>query len=248
MMDVKIRATNKDQVLKIYTDESGFHIPSMALKALNMTAVQVKEALVQNMRSTFDRPTPYTLNAPYVKFAKAKDLKAQILLREFGGKSRSEQYLLVQTYGGDRRIKSFESALRAARVLPDGMYAVPGQRAPLDAYGNISAGFIVQMLSYFKAFGQQGYRANITDKKKAAMAKGTKKKRGVTYFAIHEPRRGLRPGIYRQTAFAFGNSVEPMMIFVRKPAYKKLLQWDEIAKRTIDENFKENLKLSGMEI
>lgn len=246
-MDVKIKITNKDQVMKIYTDESGFHIPTIAMRALNQTADQVKQALVDEMIRIFDRPTPYTLNAPYVWYANKTTLTAKILLREFGGKSRSEKYLLTQVHGGARRLKSFESALRSIGVLPDGMYAVPGRRAPLDAYGNISAGFIVQILSYFRAFGEQGYKANITDEKMAKMAKGTKKKRGIEYFAIRNAGQSLKLGIYRKTAFAFGKSTEPMIMFVKKPAYRQLLKWDEIAQRVVNQNWEKNLKEAGME-
>jgi hypothetical protein len=245
-LDVKIKVTNKDQVLKIYTDESGFNIPKISMRALNMTADQVKQAIVEEMQRTFDRPTPYTLNAPYVWYATVNNLTAKVLLREFGGKSRSEQYLLTQVYGGQRRLKSFEKALQSIGVLPSGMYAVPGQRAPQDAYGNISAGFIVQILSYFKAFGEQGYRANITDVKKEKMAKGTKKKRGIEYFAIRTTGKALHPGIYRKTAFAFGQSTEPMIMFVKQPAYKQLLMWDEIAQRVVDQNWQKNLADAGM--
>lgn len=246
MMDVKIKVTNKDQVLKIYTDPSGFNIPAIAMRALNMTADQVKQALVEEMQRTFDRPTRYTLNAPFVWYATKTNLTAKVLLREFGGKSRSEKYLLTQVEGGERRLKSFEKSLQNVGVLPRGMYAVTGQRAPLDAYGNISAGFIVQILSYFRAFGEQGYKANLTDEKKEKMAKGTKKKHGVEYFAIKTGGRGLKPGIYRKTGF--GKSTEPMIMFVKRPAYRQLLKWDEVAQRVINQNWQNNLKDAGMEL
>jgi hypothetical protein len=244
-LDIKVRITNKDQVLKIYTDAAGFEIPRITRRALNMTADQIKQALADEMNKAFDRPTPYTLNAPYVKYASERNLTAFVLLREYGGKSRSEQYLLTQVHGGARRLKSFESALKSIGVLPAGMYAVPGQRAPKDAYGNISAGFIVQILSYFKAFGEQGYRANITDEKKGKLAKGTKKKRGFEYFSIRSSGKALKPGIYRKTAFGFGKSTEPMIMFVKQPTYKQLLQWDAIAQKVIDENWKKNFEEAG---
>jgi hypothetical protein len=241
-MDVKVKITNKDEVLKIYTDENGFHIPTISMRALNLTADQVKEALVEEMRRTFDRPVPYTLNAPYVKYASKTNLTARVLLREFGGKSRSEKYLLTQVHGGGRGLKSFESALRKIGTLPDGMYAVPGQKAPMNAYGNINPGFIVQILSYFRAFGEQGYKANITDKGKARLAKGGKAKRGIRYFAIRTREGNLAPGIYRKTSFAFGNAIEPMIMFVKRPSYRQLLKWDQVAQGVIDRNWEANFK------
>jgi hypothetical protein len=245
-MDVKIRMTNKDQILRLFTDEAGFSVPIITMNALNRTVDQVKQALVDEMSKTFDRPTPYTLNAPYVRYANKTNLTAMVLLRDYGGKGRSEKYLLTQVYGGSRKLKSFESALRNIGVLPDGMYAVPGQRAPLNAYGNINPGFIVQILSYFRAFGEQGYRANISDEKKAKMAKGTKKKRGMEYFVIRQPQSGLKqPGIYRKTSGDFREGIgktEPMIMFVKPPAYRQLLKWDEIAERVVNQNWAKNFK------
>jgi hypothetical protein len=250
-MDVKIKVTNKDQVMKIYTSEDGFNIPSITMRALNHTAFQVKNALVEEMSKTFDRPTPYTLNALAVEEATTKNLRAFVVFRESSKMvPRSEHYLGTQVYGGERKLKSFESALRIAGILPQGMYAVPGQKAPLDAYGNITRGFIIQIISYFKAFGEQGYRANSTVETKEKIKKGTKKKRGMEYFAIREPGRGLKPGIYRKTSLDFRMGIgktEPMIMFVKRPAYRQILGWDEIAKRVVDQNWVQNLKEAGME-
>ena len=43
------------------------------------------------------------------------------------------------------------------------MGIVPGDAATLDQNGNMSAGQIVQIMSWFKAFGEQGYQANMRD-------------------------------------------------------------------------------------
>ena len=255
-MEVKIVATNKDQVMKIYTSEDGFHIPSIAMRALNHTAFQVKNALVEEMSKTFDRPTPFTMNALLVQNATINNLSARVVFRSFtsGLQSRQEHYLGVQVYGGERKLKSFESALRQAGVLPDGLYAVPGQRAPKDAYGNISSGFIIQIISYFQASRFIGARANTTAEGKAKLAEGTKKKRGVAYFVVKETGgRGLKTGIYRQTAFGLGKkggavwSTEPMIMFVKKPNYRQLLKWDDVAERVVNQNWEANLKEAGME-
>ncbi len=223
-------------------------LPNQAQSAVNLTAYQVRDALVAEMRTRFDRPTPYTLNAPYVRAGtgKGRVMKASVLMREQGGKRvNPEKYLMTQVEGGRRRGKRFEMALRRIGVLPEGLYAVPGERAPLDAYGNLSPGFIVQILSYFRAFGEAGYRANITDKKKQKMAAGTKKKRGVKYFVIRRRGRGLHPGIWRSTHFGFGWSVEPMIMFVKRPAYQRLLPWHEIVDRVVRDRYDLNFSAVG---
>jgi len=242
-MDIKVK-TNKE---KMAAALRAFHetLPHPIARALNLTAYQVKDALVEEMKKVFDRPVPYTLNAPYVNPASPKYLAAKILLREFGGKSRSEKYLLVQTEGGQRRLKAFESALRAKGVLPAGYYAVPGEKCPLDQYGNMSPGFIVQILSYLQAFGEQGYSANITEAKKSKLKTGTKSKRGMEYFVVRHRRGGLRAGIWRRTSLGrLGNAVEPMIMFVKQPSYSRLLTWHEIAERVVARHAQENMEIA----
>jgi hypothetical protein len=242
-MDVKINVTNKDQVMKIFTSKEGFHIPTIATRALNMTADQVKEALVKEMKSSFDRPTPYTLNAPYVvKKATENNMAVQVYLRG----TRSVSYLTPQVHGGGRRMKAFEKALNAIGVLPDDMYMIPCKRTPRDAFGNVSSGFIVLLLSYFKGFKQGGRRSNMTDEKREKMKRGTKRKQGVEYFTLHG--RNNNPGIFRRVSFSFGDALEPMFMFVKQPQYKKRLQWDEVAARVVNENWEKNLKDAGMEL
>jgi hypothetical protein len=249
-MDVKVQFTNKDQVLRLFVDEANVRFPAVVADALNHTAFQVKKAIVAEMEKTLDRPTRFTLNALAVENATVKKLSARMVFREPSSSapysmSRQEYYLSTQVYGGPRKNKAFESALRSVGILPNGLYAVPGAKAPLDAFGNIPPGFIVSLLSYFRTFGEQGYRMNSTIETRAKMKKGTKKKRGYEYFAtgVFYSGRGLKPGIYRKTSWDFRQGVgklEPMIMFVKKPSYRPLLKWHEIAARVANENWKMN--------
>lgn len=225
-------------------------VKDVTAKALNMTAYQVQKALKAKMKSIFDRPKPYTLNAPYVWRATPDKLTSYVKLREEGGKGQVGSYLWPQVYGGNRREKEFEGYLHRRHILPDGAYAVPGAAAPLDAYGNIAPGQIVKILSYFKTFSEVGHFANITEKRKKSMHKGTKKRQGVSYFAIpfrpyHD---GLKqPGIYRRTSYDTGRRstqaggiVQPMLAFVKKPQYRAILPWYQIAQEVLRANWRSN--------
>ncbi|MEI7673023.1 MAG: hypothetical protein WCK00_13010 [Deltaproteobacteria bacterium] len=234
-MEVKIVATNKDEVMKIYTSEDGFHIPSIAMRALNMTADQVKQRLIDDIAKQFDRPVPYTLNAPGID---KRATKNSLSIRVFAKSGRQASYLEPQEFGGGRRLKSFEKALNRIGILPNGKFIVPGKNAPLDAYGNVSSGFIVQILAYFKAFPEGARRSNMSDIKKEKMAKGTKKKLGIEYFVLHG--RNSNPGIFSRVSFGGGQSIRPIFFFVDAPHYKKRLAWNETAARVVDENWKQN--------
>jgi hypothetical protein len=164
-----------------------------------------------------------------------------------GRGTQARDYLAPLVYGGQRKLKAFERSLQRVGLLPSGMAAVPGKAARLDAYGNMSRGQITQILSYFKAFGEQGYRANITDKRKESMAKGNKRTRarGVSYF-VGRPNGGRHPsGVWQKTNFGeIGSAIKPIIIFVNRPAYRKQLDVPGIAERVIRSRFASELSMA----
>lgn len=202
--------------------------------ALNQAAYQGAEATKAEMRQVFDSPTPWVLGGVrYVKATRDK-LYAQVDFDFWGNKQSVtvEKILKAEIEGGDRSIKRFESALRRVGVLPSGMFAVPGAAAKLDAYGNMQAGQIVQIIAWFQAFGEQGYKANMTDRTKARLGKDSKRKgtRGFAYVAIQRGNRShLRPGIYQKIITGFGSALRPVLIFVDRAHYQQRLDFYTVA-------------------
>lgn len=220
--------------------------------ALTKTAKRAEKAIYKQMASVFDRPTRYTMNALFVKPASAKstakELTASVKIKDAQLKNNAVppvNYLIHQVEGGARQAKRFESALAKAGVMPAGFRAVPGKGAQLDQYGNMTGAQIVQILSYFRAFPELGYRANSTDKTRAKLKRGTKRKRGVSYFAAYPGARRtahLRPGIYMKSYGALGaSSPVPVLIFVRSVIYKPRLDFYGIARKTFDMHIDEEL-------
>lgn len=215
-----------------------------AALALTRTAQDAKAEIEKAMGSVFDRPTPYTMRGLRLYPARKKKLVAEIAFRPaFGSGTDARDYLAPEVFGGVRKLKAFEKSLQNAGLLPAGMYALPGGAAKLDQYGNMSRSQIVQLLSYFRAFGEQGYRANITDKRKAQLARGNAKKgqRGVVYF-VGRPGGGRLPlGIWERTSFgAVGSAVRPLVIFIKHPIYRARLQMEEITKRVVQQRLEPN--------
>lgn len=114
----------------------------------------------------------------YVRKATPERLSVEIEPTYFGGKGVDPQKILqAQEFGGARRDKRSEAALRRIGILPSGYQtAIPETPYPGsdDGRGNIRGGFLVKLLSYFQAMGEQGYKANMTDRRKARLHKGTK--------------------------------------------------------------------------
>ncbi|AXK40860.1 hypothetical protein DWG20_09340 [Crenobacter cavernae] len=228
-------------------------LPFAMARALTLTAQDVKRAEIAEMQRAFDRPTKYTLNSLYVKPATKRDLRAWVWLKYDAGKGTpADKYLAAEIQGGGRKTKRFERALQQAGVMPRGMFAVPGSAAQKDAYGNMSRGQIVQILSYLRAFGEQGYKANMTDRRRGSLAKGNAKKgvRGFQYFVLRERHGKLPPGIYKKTAYSGadaarvahlqGGGAKPVVIFVKSPGYSRRFKFFEVAGRTVRERFTAN--------
>lgn len=140
-----------------------------AAQALNSAAFLSRGDWQAQMRAVFDRPTPYVVDSIWVaKRATREDLHAEVGPRYFGGKGVDpEKILLAEAFSGVRRPKRFEIALRRAGVLPQNMAAVPASwvtvdPASADGFGGVKGSYIVRLLSYLQAFGEQGYRANMT--------------------------------------------------------------------------------------
>lgn len=205
--------------------------------ALTRTAQKAKEAEVKEMRDVFRNPTPYTLNSVYVKPATATRLEATVMLKDEATKAvPAAKFLRAQIDGGQRVQKRFERALQAVGAMPTGYRAVPGAGARLDAYGNMSSGQIVQILAFFRAFPEMGYKANMTDKGRARLARGSKRQQGMAYF-IGSPGDRLPFGIYQRTSFARGTSVRPVLLFVRSAVYQERFDFKYVAEQTAAKEF-----------
>lgn len=249
-MQISIKVEGIDGVKAMLNNLAQKQIPYATALALTRTAQDIKQAEYAEMQKVFDRPTPYTLQSLYLKPATKQSLEAMVYFKEFAGKGTpAKKYLHPEIQGGERNLKRFESALKRVGVLPDGMYITPGSACPLDAYGNIPGSFIVQILSYFRAFGEQGYRANITEKKKQKIKSGTKRSKGFEYFISYGKgtwggRQHLTAGIYKRTGFSWGSNIKPIFMFVRKPAYKPRFRFYELAKEITNKKFIPNLSLA----
>src|SRR5690554_5667979 len=98
--------------------------------ALNHTANQARLALQEEVKSVFDRPTNFSINAFRVIHARHNNPAAAVFVKdEKDGASKGfapEDWFKPQSYGGSRELRRSEQILQKAGILPAGMYAVPG--------------------------------------------------------------------------------------------------------------------------
>ena len=220
-----------------------------AAQTANHLALAVRDAERREMERVFDRPTRWTLNSTRITYARKSRPIARVWLKDEAFKGTpATRYLAPQIFGGERSIKRFERALQHAGILPTGWLAVPGEAADLDAYGNMSRGQIVKILSWMGAFGEQGYRANITQEGRRRRERYSARKRGVGYFAVTplrpDPRTAhLTPGVYKRTTWradrAVVSTIEPVLVFVKSASYAPRYDFFGVAERTAAERLDE---------
>lgn len=222
-------------------------LPFIAATAINMTAKEVRKDLQDEMRAVFDRPVPFTINSlQTAPIATKTSLTATLRYKDFAGKGvPAWKYLAPQIYGGERVLKGFERALQGAGLLPKGYAAVPAKDFPLDQYGNVPGAYIVQVLSYLRAFGETGYTAN----RAAKGGRKTKRKFYVVNGTNARDSRGLPWGIYERggaygktaAAAAIGINSRLVIAFVPMPSYKARFAFEAVAQASAARHFPKNI-------
>ncbi len=244
-MKIGLNMVGLEKVRKELDQLSGPQFRIAAAKAINDTAFKVRKAMQDEMVSVFQDPTPHILRSIQFKSATAEKLEVNVQPTYYGGKGIDPQQILrAQEAGGTRRDKKSEVLLRRAGILPAG-YQTALPRVPFpgsdDGRGNMRGPFLVQLISYFQAFGEQGFKANMSDKRKASLIKGTSKVSGRRYFVAYGKLRSgktghLAPGIWAVVGKT-GADVRPVLMFVRTPTYTPRLSMERVAQKADAANY-----------
>lgn len=242
-------------------------LPFVISKALNDTAYAAQKDVVSEMRARFNGMTPYSGRAIGVVKATKEIYTARIGLREDApSKGTTWHDTLAHLFTGGQRVKkkSEHALVRKGQFQGGRSFLGIGAGADVDSYGNLSKSKIVQLMAYFNAFKEQGYKANMTDKKRAKMAKGKrivgplqpspyKSINGVVYFMSrgrgwfvgqgkgwqHGRNQPLGAGIYSKTSI-HGVVVRPIFVAIRTPNYRKLINMYDVVNNTVKRDFKRN--------
>lgn len=232
---LKIEVDADNLLARQFTEIEQKNLPFATMQAVNATAFAIRQSWADVAPRVFDRPVPLTIKAAqYEKATKARPYAVVKLRDEASGGNPPAKYLLTEVEGGVRRKTGLELLLQAKGAMPAGMFAVPGQGAELDAYGNLKKGQISAVLSRLGA--RQDPLQNETEvsrdrRRKRAAKRGT---RGGEYFALSTKRGRMLPGIYQRFATGFGSAVKSLVIFVRSTRYKPRYDIFGLAQRSWD--------------
>ena len=222
-------------------------------KALTDAGFQLRRAMQGEIARVFDRPTRFIRTAPKVFPASADKLSVAVAptlhterVWQAGGKIGvdPQAVLQAQEFGGRRRDKRSEVALRRAGILPAGYQtAIPTDPFPGsdDGQGNLRGAFLQQLLAYLQAYSEQGFKANMSQRRKAklrnqqgigniATRKVYKTTLGRRYFVSLGRLRGhhLPPGVWA-TSGTHDVTVKPVLMFVRAATYQPRISMERVA-------------------
>lgn len=228
-------------------------MPFVIAQALTRIAYLIRQAIIDEMAHVLDRPTFYTLKQAIqvIPATKSKQEATIGLGVKVSAPAKGTPYVKALGHlftGGSRTWKRMEGAFRGSGILPAGYMMVPAANSwamKLDSFGNAPKGQIVQLLSYFNSFGEQGFKANMTDKRRKTLAKagktasGYKTINGVAYFVSRgkTDRNPLSAGIWAKRG-THGSDVAPVFIFVKRGQWRQLINIERIAQTIIDKHWK----------
>ena len=122
-IDVRVDLKNAERYLQGLRKDQ---VPFATAYALTQTAKDSQQRIVDDMRRSFDRPKPFTLNGTFVSPATKSRLEATVKLKDGyarGGGENSkrgtpDKYLRAQVQGGARRNTAFERMLIHNGLMP----------------------------------------------------------------------------------------------------------------------------------
>lgn len=212
--------------------------------ALTRTGKAVIAAEQHEMRDSFDRPTPYTLNSLKLTPATPDRLEAMVAPKDGNGGTPAWKYLAPAILGGARRMKRFEVRLGRGGVS-DNAFVVPGRGATLDAYGNLSRGQITQVLSRLRlldAFGANVSAKTIRrlGKRKLLVNRGNHVQLSDYFVARQHGNPNGRPiAVYRLLS---KGKVVPVLVFTnRAPSYEVAFDYFYAAELAAGQAFDQEL-------
>lgn len=237
-IDVTIRMDNLGPVRAVLDRLSGPQAKEAYAAALNDVGFEARRGMQKDFDRVFDRVTPYILKSSFVEKATPERLKVRIAPenQRMNSGVDPQKILQAQEFGGRRADKRSEIALRRAGILPNGyITAIPSRPFPGsdDGRGNLRGPFLVQLIGYFGASPEQGYRANLTDRRKRSIHRGTARTAGRRYFIAYGRMRDgrgahLAAGIWAAQGTG-GVDIQPVLMFVRQGSYTPRTSMERIA-------------------
>lgn len=197
-------------------------LPFARSLAANQAAFETFKTMRVATGLIVQQPTPFTVSAiRYRKGTKASPA-AEVYISGDAAKGTAPSKYLTITRGGIRGQRRSERLLARSGLIGRDEAWIPAAGLTLNAYGNPPAAKIIQALSGIKAFGEEGFSANLTGRSRA---RGRRRGRA-EYFWSHGDR--LPRGIWER--YGPGRRLlRPVLLIVKLPTYDKSFDFVKLA-------------------
>ena len=215
-------------------------LPFARSLAANQAAFETMGVMRRAMPLFIDEPTSFTVSGVRYRKGTKESPAAEIYLSGDAAKGTAPSKYLTVTRGGQRGQRRSERVLQRAGLLSADEGWVPGKWLKKNRYGNqLTGARLTQILSSVKAFGEEGFSANVT-----ARSKATKRGRSRTEYFVsrgtHMPRgiwerhgtRGRAKHKYKSLPAGrprVQRGLRPVMLFVKLPRYSKTFDFVALA-------------------
>jgi len=229
---IEIKTTTNVQLLSRALRELGEkQLPFAIALAATRTGQVVKKTLLEELGKQVDRPTPQTLRSLFLKPATKSKPTARVWFKDdFNTGIPADKYLQAQVFGGARRPKRLEIALRKRGLLGGDEWAIPSKDI-LNQFGNMPGALAVRILS---GLGAAETSAGVTANASGS-ARSRKKGNARRYFIA---KIAKTRGVWERKQTAFGSAIRPVVIFVKRaPNYRAAFPFFEIAEETVAKNY-----------
>jgi hypothetical protein len=210
---VTVTRNELPQLSRMLRDLGTNQVPFAAVAAMTRAAQAAKTDLTAAMRTSFDRPTRWTLNSLFLEPATKAKPQAAVFFKDDAPRGvPAGRYLKAQILGVPRVLKSHERLL----AMRPGYIVVPGKWAEIDAYGNVSMGQMRAIMAQLNLRRTVSSPGRATTRRRGA-------RRREDYFIVplgrtkdsHPQTYHLPPGIYR-VGTEFGGAPLLVLAFVRQ--------------------------------
>ena len=189
------------------------------------------------MNKIFHKPTPFIVpnnikkpgskGSLFMVGAKKEKLSARVGVKDtvFGVGPPAINILGPHIYGGTRKPKGSEKAMRASGVIGGGKFIAPSKSLRLNSYGNVAGGQMQKILSSLKSL--RGAASGITTKS--------------DYFVMRLGGAGSETGIWQRTS---KKKIKKLFNIINSPKYRPRFKFDKISNASIKRHYKKNFDKS----
>lgn len=222
-----------------FLSEAPKQLPFASARTLTMLANETRLAIERDMPLVFDRPTDFSIKALQSIRADKTNQVASVLFKQSqaaAGKSMNEHMRPGVDGAPARAQKKTEFLLTKLGDLPPGWVTVPGNKMPLDSYGNLAGSYYKQIINVLQLKVNTRYasgRAVSKASQKRAVRLGVANELFAVAPGHNTKAKGggwLPPGVYKHLP---GKKLLQMLKFVKKASYTPRLDMVQIAKDTI---------------